>query len=82
MSVNESVMPETCEAVMSVLTGYQQVNILRLPGKAVGAAALLPGDAAPLPELIEKLSVLAPRKEAVVGTAGGAHMCEEVCESW
>lgn len=45
-------MREMCEAVMSVLTGYQKVNILRLPGKAFGADTLLPGDSATLPELI------------------------------
>lgn len=37
---------------MSAVTGYQKVNILRLPRKAVGADALLPGDAATLFELI------------------------------
>lgn len=48
----------------------------------MGAAALLAGDAAPLPELTEELSVFPPGREAVVGTAGAAHVCEEVCESW
>lgn len=69
VSCNESGMPGT---VMSVLPGHQKVNIefSQLPGTVLGAA-LLPGAAAPLPELTSKLSALLQ----VGGTAGGAVRC-------
>lgn len=52
------------------------------PRKSSGCCYSASGDAAPLPELTEKLSVFLPSREAVVGRAGGAHTREEVCESW